>query len=78
MGKEGREHTQSLILLSLICSKTSGQTAAWHFLYSSRHSGFRYSHWPIRRGPWAVEDMVVISEVEERMEMDVGDGKARV
>jgi hypothetical protein len=48
----GKGNAQSLIFESLICSRTSGQTAAWHFLYSSIHSGFRYSHWPILLGPW--------------------------
>ena len=47
-------YIQSLIFESLICSSTSGHTAAWHFLYSSIHSALRYSHCPIRRGPWFV------------------------
>lgn len=35
----GQLNVQSTMLHSLICLSTSGQTAAWHFLYSARHSG---------------------------------------
>ena len=58
-GLRKRGVIQSLTFESLICSSTSGQTAAWHFLYSSMHSGRRYSHWPMRRGPWFVDAMMV-------------------
>ena len=40
-GKRKGRVLQSRIFESLICSKTSGQTAAWHFLYSSMASGLR-------------------------------------
>lgn len=36
-----RGKVQSLMLESLICSSTAGQTSAWHFLYSSMHSDLR-------------------------------------